>query len=255
MSKRLYLTLFLGLTILFFGYYCAYLLTDFWSIRICQIISIGISGFFIIGFNYNNLPKKHNISVRLILAVPIIVGVCGLIIINHFIPYMLHSLLDWEWQGGLQPKEESPIRFIFLLVVWVFLEEIYFRRIIAQEIFNTKGLSKALWISALVFSVTHWFSTEGLLYIFLGGIVLGYIYLQTKSIWLSIFAHLTYNLLIFFISPDITEQISHFNSTWSILSFILLGFLMLLSMVFFLKYLTKHEVVNKKPVANNTYSK
>ena len=256
MSKRLYLTLFLGLTILLFGYYLAYLLTDFWATRICQIASILLSGFFIIGFNYKALPKKkHDISVRLSLVVPIIIGICGLIILNHFIPYMLYNFLDWEWQDTIQPKEENPVRFIFLLVVWVFLEEIYFRRVIAQKIFNAKGFSKALWISALIFSISHWFSTDGLLYIFLGGLALGYVYLQTRSVWMSILAHLTYNLLIFYISPKITEQISNFNSTLSVLGFMVLGFLMLLIMVFLLKYLTKDEILKEKPVANNTYSK
>lgn len=255
MSKRLYLTLFLGLVILLSGYYYASLMTEFWTIRICQILSIVLSGFFIIGFNHNSLPVKSNNPLRLILIVPIIIGVVGLIILNHSIPYLVHSLLNWDWPEIIPPSEENQFRFLIFLVVGGVAEEIYFRRIIAQKIFNSKGISKAIWISALVFSIAHWFGNAGLLYIFIGGLVLGYIYFKTKSLWMSIFAHLSYNLLIYFTSSKMTEQISQFNSTPKIVSIIFLGLILLICMTFLLNYLIKGEVVKKKPVANNTYSK
>jgi hypothetical protein len=208
MSKRLYLNLFLSLLILLLGYNFASGLTDFWTNRIVNILSIVLAGFFLIKFNPNLLPKKKNSTFRVQYLFPIIIGIIGLFLATYFMSLLVNNLMEWQWTDKIGPTKSELPRYLILLAAWAFLEEIYFRRIITQKLFNNKGFSKALWVSALIFSIAHIFSGNGLLRAFIGGIILGYIYLKTKNIWLSILTHLAVNLTIFFVSPKLTENIT-----------------------------------------------
>ena len=203
MSKNLYLNILLAITVLLIGFYYSSTTIDFWTSRIIGLVSTIISGFILIGFNYNNLPEKQNLSIKPTHIIAILIGFSGIILVNNFIPNLIYSFLDWELEPEFRPAENELTRFLVLLVAWVFLEEIYYRRILAQKIFNQKGMSKAVWISALIFSIAHWFSDVGLLYALFGGLILAYIYLKTQSIWLSIFANLYYNLMTFYFSPKL----------------------------------------------------
>ena len=251
MSKNLYLTVFFGLIILLIGYYFSWITSDFWTSQIIGIASVLISGLFLIGFNHHNFPKKNNQSIRPIFLLPIIIGFSGLVIAGYFIPYLVVNALGWELTDGYRPNENDLPRFLILVVIWVFLEELYFRRILTQKIFNYKGFSKSLWISALVFSLAHWFTDIGLLMAFIAGLALAYIYLKTKSIWLCIFAHLFHNLTTFYITPKITERISEFNTTGKVVGIILVSFSFVIIMIFLIKYLTKNQTERRKPVGNN----
>ncbi|WP_223552284.1 CPBP family intramembrane glutamic endopeptidase [Aestuariivivens sp. NBU2969] len=243
MSKRLYLNLFLSLLILLFGYNFASGLTDFWTIRIINILAIVLAGFFLIKFNPNLLPKKENSTFRIIYIFPIIIGIIGLFLATYFIPLLVYNLMEWQWTDKIRPTQSELPRFLLLLTVWAFLEEIYFRRIISQKLFNEKGFSKAIWISALIFSFAHIFSENGLFGPFVGGIVLGYIYLKTRNIWLSFLTHLAFNLTSFFLSPKLTENIANFNSYQKISLIIILGFGLIVAMFLIIRKQTN----NKQP--------
>ncbi|MBU3159384.1 CPBP family intramembrane metalloprotease [Clostridium frigoris] len=86
------------------------------------------------------------------------------------------------------------VSIIGVIIVAPIYEEIIFRGILL------KGMSKkinpfiAIVVSALLFAIVHMNIPQGI-NAFLLGIVLGFIYLSSKSIYLSIFAHFINNML------------------------------------------------------------
>ncbi|WP_139856570.1 CPBP family intramembrane glutamic endopeptidase [Aequorivita sinensis] len=212
MSKRLYLNLFLSLLILLFGYHYASGLTDFWTIRIVNIMSIILAGLFLINFKPSLLPKKEKSTFKIQYLFPIITGIIGLFIFNHFFLILAYKLLDWEWISQSNRMKTELAQLSFLIVILGVLEEFYFRRIIAQKIFNSKGFTKALWVSAVIFGLAHTLTDSGILPTFIGGLVIGYIYLNTHNIWLTIFTHITYNLIYFFVTPFLDRRFADLSS-------------------------------------------
>ena len=184
----------------------------------------------------------------MILIIPILIGIAGLILFNYFSSYLIHQLLSWEWIGDIAPTNEELPNIIGLLVLVVIVEEILFRRIIAQIVYNQKGTSKAIWVSALAFSIAHMFGEIGLLYAFLGGLLFGYIYIKTRNLWMTLFTHLIYNLTILFIVPKISDRVSSFNSLYSI-GIITLSIGLILTMIWILNYFLNEKT--KKPAYNN----
>ena len=255
MTKSLYLNLLIAVTILLLGYYYSYITDDFWTSRIIGITTSIVSGFTLIGFNYKKLPKKQNKPIKAIQPIAILIGFSGLILFINYFGYLIYTFLDWELETQIRPNENELLRYLILVVIWVIIEEIYYRRILSQEIFNKKGFPKALWISSLIFSIGHWFSDTGLLYAFIGGIILGYIYLKTKSIWLSIFAHMYFNLMTFFITPEIIKYSTEINTRLKMIGMILIGLFFIGIMVFLIKKSTKNQIERRKPVGNNVYEK
>lgn len=115
-------------------------------------------------------------------------------------------------QKAFEELAESPIILIFSVsVVAPIFEEIIFRGIILNGMFrklNSKVI--AIIISSLLFALMHMNLVQGI-NAFLLGILLGYIYLKTKSIHLSIFAHFINNTIGIMISVYM-EKLSSTNN-------------------------------------------
>lgn len=91
----------------------------------------------------------------------------------------------------------SASRLVFTFIVLAFLpglcEEFFFRGIVMR--FTAKRAPFVFYpilASATVFALMHG-NVNGMLSIFIGGIILGYIYYFTGSIWNSVLAHMFYN--------------------------------------------------------------
>ena len=91
MSKNLYLNILLAITVLLIGFYYSSTTIDFWTSRIIGLVSTIISGFILIGFNYNNLPEKQNLSIKPTHIIAILIGFSGIILVNNFIPNLIYS--------------------------------------------------------------------------------------------------------------------------------------------------------------------
>ncbi len=249
MIKNIYIIIFIGLIILLTGHYISWITENVFTSRIIILLSFLISGIFLLSFNLKKLPIKKDYPIRPVFLLPIIIGFFGLVIAAYFIPYLVVRLIAGEFTDEFRPPNFAT--FSIWIVIWVFIEELYFRRILAQMIFNDKGFSKALWLSAFIFSIAHWFTETGLLMAFIGGLALGYIYLKTKSIWLCIFAHLFFNVTTFYLAPEITDRIDEFNSNAKVVGMISFGFILLLSMALLIHFLTKNDFKHREPVGNN----
>lgn len=251
MTKNLYLNILIAVIILLSGYYYSHITDDYWTSRVIGIMTTIVSGFSLIGFDYKKLPKKQNKPIKAIQLFAVLIGFSGLIIFINYLGNFIYTFLDWEMEQQIRPNENELVRYLILVIIWVFIEEIYYRRILVQEIFNQKGFSKALWISSLVFSIGHWFSDTGLLYAFIGGIVLAYIYIKTESIWLCIFGHMYFNLMTFYITPILFEKVTEFNTRPKMIGIIFTGLLFIFGMIYLIKYSNKNQSERIKPVGNN----
>jgi membrane protease YdiL (CAAX protease family) len=78
-------------------------------------------------------------------------------------------------------------------------EEIVFRGYVLRNLMKSFNKWPALFISALLFTLVHasnpgipW---TGLLNTFLGGALIGVAYIHTRSLWLPVFFHFTWNFM------------------------------------------------------------
>ncbi|MCJ7690826.1 MAG: CPBP family intramembrane metalloprotease, partial [Clostridiaceae bacterium] len=120
-----------------------------------------------------------------------------------------NSLIFWVSKISMpnlinKPFEEqtiSPILLILSLVVIApIYEEIVFRGILLKGMANKINPDIAIVVSALFFAIVHLSIPQGI-NAFLLGLITGFIYLRTESIYLSIFAHFLNNFLAITVSP------------------------------------------------------
>jgi uncharacterized protein len=96
----------------------------------------------------------------------------------------------------------SPNDFFFsfvLLTMIAFSEELIFRGYVLKNLMKSFNKWIALFISAMLFSIVHYSNlgipSLGLVNTFLGGLVLGIAYIITRSLWLPIFFHQSWNFV------------------------------------------------------------
>jgi len=80
-------------------------------------------------------------------------------------------------------------------------EEIIFRGIILAGFLKTYGYKKAILFSAIIFSVIHMVPIQMIATFFIG-IILGYIYYKTRSLWLVSIIHIINNLAAFVVGGE-----------------------------------------------------
>ena len=113
----------------------------------------------------------------------------------------------------LHPAPAFPtfeIKYLLRDVVYMFLfvglaEELLFRGLIQQDFTNAFGWKWALFSASVLFAVMHltWRSIPELGFVFLAGIVLGGLYLKTKSLMAPIVAHGINNVVLVAVAPYI----------------------------------------------------
>tara|TARA_B110000208_G_scaffold190303_1_gene253881 strand:- start:149 stop:763 length:615 start_codon:yes stop_codon:yes gene_type:complete len=202
-----------------------------------------VAGLLIIGIDKGKLPNKEKTSLKINQIAGIIIGIVGLIGVSNFIPVLATKLAGIEMSGFLKSSELN--RVLLVVISISIFEEILFRRILAQKIKNTLGFKKAIWISALIFAIAHIYTDTGLLSAFIAGAIFAYIYLKTNNIYLSIIAHLVYNLTTYFLTPIFIENFDGINKYSIIVSIILIGLGLMYGMI---------RILNKKPAGNNVYN-
>ena len=130
----------------------------------------------------------------------------GLAIINylfarstsHMILYCLSFIVPKYVEGQINKVyATTPLGYAcFAVLVLIFapvIEELFFRGIIFQKLTITRNPSQALIISALLFTVAHFRSD--IISLFVGGVTLTILYLNTKQIIVPIISHSVYNLI------------------------------------------------------------
>jgi uncharacterized protein len=151
-------------------------------------------------FNLEQLPSLYHVILGIALLLFSIPLVQYSYAINKALP-----LADWMRSMESQTAEaikgllimDSPLEFIGNLLVIAILpalgEELVFRGILQPQLQKiTESPWSAILITALIFSAIH-MQFEGFLPRFLLGVVLGWLYWQTRNLWVPILAHLFNN--------------------------------------------------------------
>lgn len=145
--------------------------------------------------------KQISLTIGIIISSGIFVSL--LVDINKLIPLpdSLSMLKDFQQKYDTLLnaffQDATPMRFAFLTLVLAIMpaigEELFFRGAVMKVFSETRlGIHGAIFFSALAFALMH-FEFYNTLAIFFMGLVLGYIFYFTQSIWASIVAHFINN--------------------------------------------------------------
>lgn len=149
-----------------------------------------ISTFIILLYKKGKLrPKKVNNYIYLIFAVSGIFLAIFIFLINHK-PGIINPYNTFY---NLQ-----PIDILKVCILYPIMEELIFRFFWLNKLNEKFSILPSILILSFGFSISHFFSDIGLIYPFLSSILISYLYLKFKNIYLCIIFHIFYNSSILF---------------------------------------------------------
>ena len=126
-------------------------------------------------------------------------GLSSLIPMPDKIQRLFEQMFSFDLPGYLTIGIMAPI-----------LEEFIFRGIVLKKFLKSHTPQSAIILSAIIFGIAH-FNPWQFIGAFFMGILIGWIYWKTKSIWPGIFIHFTNNSLSFFIAKKYNNININFN--------------------------------------------
>jgi uncharacterized protein len=155
--------------------------------------------------------------------VNVIIATMALSFISSGFIYLTQNIFkDYEqisqtMVGGLN----SVFGIIIIIILIPIFEELLFRGMIFNELRKNLNVPAAIILQALIFGIAHGNIAQGT-YAFLMGIVAGFIYVCTKSIWSNIILHISFNLFGTFGTIILDSFLERNAYGYIILGFILL---------------------------------
>jgi membrane protease YdiL (CAAX protease family) len=146
----------------------------------------------------------------------ILLFVAGYILVyDNTFELLLSSIerADWMREAFNQILKNPFSAFLSITIVAPVIEEIIFRAVILKQLLKKYGILKPIIVSALLFGVVHGNIHQGVTG-FLIGIMLGIIYVHTRSLLLCIIAHSMNNLfwlLVEYYFPIYKQMMVEFN--------------------------------------------
>ena len=113
------------------------------------------------------------------------------------------------WEQDVSTNYQIVLMFFTVAVVPAFVEEFLFRGLVLSNLLPY-GRTTAIFASALLFGVMHQ-NVEQLLYATVAGLVLGFLYVKTKSIWICILLHFVNNF-ISVLQTVLSKRLSEFTA-------------------------------------------
>ena len=184
--------------------------------------------------------KKNYSQNNYKLLIVVVLGTLGLYLLSYLIPTVSNILFFNNIQNDNSFENISYVSFFAIIIIYPFLEELFFRKLIAKKIYDAKGLKPALFISAVIFSVSHIFTNYGLLGAFFGGLTLGFIYLKTFNFLFCFISHSLNNFLVIVMSEKLDYIVLNNNSG------IVLFTLFLLMLLFYAILITNLNTNDKR---------
>jgi len=169
--------------------------------------------------------------------------------VSNFIPVLATKIAGIDINGLLNRTSEINRVFAVIISLAIF-EEILFRRILAQKLYNRFGLKKAVWTSALIFGLAHVYTETGILSAFIAGASFAFIYLKTNNIYLSITAHLLYNITTYLLIPYFANNYATINQYPIIIYVLIVGS----GLIYAMFWILNMDNIEKKPADNSTYN-
>lgn len=142
-------------------------------------------------FEYCRFKKVKPLNILLIIMIAIGLSVIIAIFVNFAIKYIPQYK---EISDMFSNSTSNPLSVLCLVLVGPVIEEIIFRGIIFNDLRAHVNVAAAVIIQAFVFGLYHMNLMQGI-YAGVIGLVFGVIYVWTKSIFASMTAHITFNIL------------------------------------------------------------
>ena len=166
-------------------------------------------------------------------------------IVNAFIDYSEFSS-EYLWSVKLDHTYQIVIFFIYRAIIPAVVEELLFRETICKSL-KVYGKRTAVLISAVLFSLMH-SNVEQVLYTFVAGLLLGWVYVESKSIVFPILMHFLNNSLSA-VGDIIREKCSQSVYNWySVYSDIVIWSIMFASLCGYMIYVLKRGKIYDKLV-------
>lgn len=159
-------------------------------------------------------PSTSSVASTLgVLALPVLMLVPGLVVLGSAMQYLLVALFP------MSSSEERMFEFmtsgvgsiLMVCIIRPALEEMLFRGVILRSFLNQYSRKFSIIASSVIFGVVHFNVYQ--FFIGLGiGLVLGWLYDRTRSLWPGILLHTAYNSTLMWIyAADTTANVS---DTW-----------------------------------------
>jgi hypothetical protein len=165
------------------------------------IIILGLANYWQLKlFNDFSIPNSK-IFFFLILIAFLIVLIMPFLSLDYFLKNLKYDIISFNLPSTKNFFYNSYYEIFFnirLFFIGPVLEELYFRRIIQKKLIDSNNSAfTAILIASLLFSIGH-LDLNNAISAFIGGVILGYAYLKTNNIFISIMLHLFINVFIIF---------------------------------------------------------
>lgn len=178
-----------------------------WAILISYLVTIGSVLFISIkifshrGFEFNPIaPLLYLLLIPLVASMSIIAeGIVGLIPMPEAIEQLFASMVQLDVPGYLTIGIAAPI-----------LEELIFRGVVLKRFLEKYNPQKAIFWSAFIFGIFH-LNPWQFIAAFLIGLVIGWLYYKTKSLWPGLFIHFANNTFSFLLAKKYQDINIGFN--------------------------------------------
>jgi uncharacterized protein len=169
-------------------------------------------------------PARHSVTSTLgVLCIPIVLLVPGLVIaagtLNSIVVKFLPMSADEE-AFFAEMVSNDLLAILFGCVVAPFLEEMLFRGVILRSFLRQYSRTKAILASAALFGLAH-LNVYQLITAFAVGIVAGWLYERTRSLWPCILLHASYNAFVVYSYEVFAASASDFSTTFYLGAFAL----------------------------------
>lgn len=221
-----------------------------WNILLTFVITFGATYFLATKmWNDDVIEKRKTPFGIFVLLLPATIGmaifsegIVTLVPMPQVVADYFASMVKFDLPSYLTVAVAAPI-----------LEELIFRGVILKAFLKRYNATKAIVLAATLFAIAHLNPWQGIA-AFIAGIVIGWVYYKTKSIWPAIFIHFVNNSFSFYIGykyNDINTSFYEISGGFMNYAVLLLGSLLTIYIVYkildnlFLKLNTEEQASAK----------
>lgn len=205
--------------LLFFLYTGISILGAYLSEKLFFGIQLIFSFFFVIYFVFY---RKTNFEKKSVTPSVLFIIVLASVSSSLFFALLNHKP---EFIGNYSTFQNLDLINLFIICLFSpIIEELVFRSFWLKLLTEKMSDIKSVMISSVGFSLSHFYSDIALIYPFISGLFLGWLYLKFKNIYLCIIFHLLYNTSIILINTMVeTTNIINWKNYIMLVSFIIIS--------------------------------
>tara|TARA_B100000767_G_scaffold69307_1_gene65961 strand:- start:381 stop:1109 length:729 start_codon:yes stop_codon:yes gene_type:complete len=173
------------------------------------ILNLGILIFFYIGVlliatRFNRLMFLELFIIKPITSSNLILlGLTGCLCLVLIGCSLVGIFIHLDPQGFTKALSDFNISILFTFLIGALFEEILFRKYLISKLAKRYSPTKAVFLSAIIFSLFHFIDGANLILLYFMGLILGYVYWISKS-WLLVFViHFSYNLTLLLVDYSV----------------------------------------------------